>query len=85
MMSHLELLSENDANLKASLFARKNMLVKRLKNGETYQFENLNPGQYTLIFWYWRLGKIEQKIDVKAGESVRIDKTLSVDSIMRSR
>ena len=78
----LELLSENDVNLKTSLLSRKNMAVKRLKNGETYQFENLNPGQYELIFWYWRLGKIAQKIEVKAGESVRVDKSLSVDSIM---
>lgn len=81
----LELLSEDDPNLKASLFSRKNMTVKRLKSGETYQFENLNPGQYELIFWYWRLGKMTQKIEVKAGESIRVDKTLSVDSIMRSR
>lgn len=81
----LELLSEDDATLKVSLFAKKNMVAKRLKSGESYQFENLTPGQYGLIFWYWRLGKIEQKIEVKAGESVRVDKTLSVDSILRSR
>lgn len=81
----LELLSEDDTNLKASLFSRKNMAVKRLKNGEAYQFDNLNPGQYKLIFWYWRLGKIAQQIEVKAGETIRVDKTLSVDSIMNSR
>lgn len=81
----LELLLEDDVNLKASLFARKNLSVKRLKSGETYQFENLNPGQYQLIFWYWRLGKIEHQIEAKAGESVRVDKTLSVDSVMKSR
>lgn len=85
LVGTLELLSEDDGNLKANLLAQKNMAVKRLKTGETYQFENLNPGQYGLIFWYWRLGKIEQKVEVKVGENVRIDKTLSVDSIMRSR
>lgn len=81
----LELLSENDANLKANLLSRKNMLSKRLKSGGSYQFENLNPGQYPLIFWYWRLGKIEQQIDIKAGENIQLDKTLSVDSVMRSQ
>lgn len=84
LSGNLELLSENDANLKANLLSRKNMLFKRLKSGGSYQFENLNPGQYPLIFWYWRLGKIEQQIDIKAGENSQINKTLSVDSVMRS-
>jgi hypothetical protein len=85
LTGNLELLSESDANLQANLFSRKNMLSKRLKSGETYHFENLTPGQYQLIFWYWRLGKIEQQVEIKAGENVHIDKTLSVDSVMRSQ
>lgn len=84
LVGNLELQSENNDHLKANLFSRKNMLTKRLSSGGTYQFENLNPGQYSLIFWYWRLGKIEQQIQIKQGESIRVDKTLSVDNIMRS-
>ena len=81
----LELLAENDGNLKARLLSKKNMQVKRLSSGDSYQFENLQPGEYNLIFWHWRLGKIEQKITLNSGDNLRVDKTLSVDSIMRSR
>jgi len=80
----LELLSEDDENLKTVLLAKKNMLGKRVSSGAYYQFENLSPGSYRLIFWYWRLGKIRQSIQVRAGENTRVDKTLSVESVMHS-
>lgn len=80
----LALLSEDNEGLKTVLFSRKNMLTKRLSSGDSYQFDNLDPGSYQLIFWYWRLGKIQQTIQVQAEENVRIDKTLTVDSVINA-
>ncbi len=80
----LELLSEDNENLKTLLFAKKNMLAKRVSSGDSYQFGNLDPGSYQLIFWYWRLGKIQQIVQVRAEENSRVDKTLTVDSVIKA-
>ena len=60
------------------------MLSKQLSSGQAYQFELLNPGDYQLIFWYWRLGKIQQAIHINGQENIHIDKTLTVDSVMHA-
>lgn len=78
----LELLSEDNELLNAKLFAKKNMLAKRVSSGDSYQFDNLDPGSYQLVFWYWRLGKIKQTVQVQAEENVRVDKVLTVDSVI---
>lgn len=80
----LELLSEDDDTLKTAIFSKKNMLTKRVSSGDSYQFDNLDPGSYQLIFWYWRLGKIRQTVQVKAEENTRVDKVLTVDSVINS-
>lgn len=81
----LELLSEDDERLKTLLFAKKNMLTLRVSSGDSYQFGNLDPGSYQLIFWYWRLGKIRQVVQVRAEENSRVDQTLTVDSVINAR
>lgn len=78
----LELLSENNEALKTVILSKKNMLTKRVSSGDNYQFDNLNPGSYQLIFWYWRLGKIKQTIQIQAEENIRVDKTLTVDAVI---
>ena len=60
------------------------MQSQRLSNGETYRFEQLSPGNYQLIFWYWRLGLVKQDIRIKAEENLRVDKILTVDGVMQS-
>ncbi|MFI3120217.1 MAG: hypothetical protein QX203_09570 [Methylococcaceae bacterium] len=80
----LELLSEDNDALKTVLFSKKNMLAKRMSSGEHYQFDKLEPGSYQLIFWYWRLGKIQQTVHIQAEENSRVDKTLTVDSVINS-
>lgn len=79
----LELLSEDNDALKTLLLSKKNMLAKRLSSGDSYQFDNLDPGNYQLIFWYWRLGKIQQAVQIQAEENIRVDKVLTVDSVIR--
>lgn len=80
----LELLSEDNDKLKTVLFSKKNLLAKRVSSGGSYQFENLEPGSYQLVFWYWRLGKIQQTVQVRAGENVRVDRVLTVDSVIHA-
>jgi len=75
-------LSEDNDALKTVVFAKKNMLTKRLASGDHYQFEHLEPGTYPLIFWYWRLGKIQQTVQIQAEQNTRVDKTLTVDNII---
>ena len=81
---HLELLSEEDDTLKMQLFSKKNMKTKKIASGQTYQFELLSPNNYQLIFWYWRLGSIQQNIQIHAQKNLRIDKSLSVDSVLNA-
>ena len=78
----LELLSEDNDALKTVLFTKKNMLTKRVASGDNYQFEYLEPGSYPLIFWYWRLGKIQQTVQIQAEQNTRVDKTLTVDNVI---
>jgi hypothetical protein len=80
----LALLSEDNGILKTAVLAQKNMQALRVSSGGSYQFSNLNPGTYPLIFWYWRLGKIQQAIQIQADENLRVDKTLTVDSVIKA-
>ncbi len=80
----LELLSEDNEALKTAIFSKKNMLTKRVSSGDSYQFDNLDPGSYQLIFWYWRLGEIKQTVQIQAEENIRVDKVLTVDSVINS-
>lgn len=80
----LELLSEDNERLKTAIFSQKNMLAKRVSSGDSYQFDNLDPGSHQLIFWYWRLGKIKQTVQIQAEENLRVDKILTVDSVINS-
>lgn len=80
----LELLSEDNEALKTAIFSKKNMRTQRVSSGGNYQFDNLDPGSYRLIFWYWRLGKIQQTIRILVEENLRVDKTLTVDSVIKS-
>jgi len=78
----LELLAESNTKESVILFSKKNMWTQKVSSGDQYQFEHLTPGDYPLIFWYWRLGKIEQIVTIKQQENVRIDTVLSVDRII---
>ncbi len=80
----LELLSEENNRLKTVFFVRKNLRSQRVKSGAGYQFENLKAGDYSLIFWHWRLGEIQQNIQIQIEKNTRVDKVLSVDTVMHS-
>ena len=81
----LELGSDENESMQTPLLSRKGLVGQQHSSGEQYVFENLNPGQYKILFWFWRLGLIEKNIIIKAGENIELNQILSVDKILGSK
>lgn len=81
----LELGSDENESLMTTLLSRKGLVGQQHSSGDKYSVENLNPGQYKIIFWFWRLGFVEKTIFIKAGENIELNQILSVDKIMQSK
>ena len=80
----LELNSEEDEPLITAILSRKGLIGLRRPTGGRYAFERLTPGTYSVLFWFWRLGSIQHRVEVKANANSRLDETLSVDRILHS-
>ncbi len=78
----LELSSEEDERLIISILSRKGLIGLRRRSGDRYVFERLVPGTYDMLFWFWRLGHIQHRVEVKAKTNLRLNETLSVDRII---
>jgi hypothetical protein len=78
----LELGSDDNEQLLTSIISKKGLMGRRFSSGAPYSFELLEPGQYDLIFWYWRLGLIQRQVDIRAGKNVQVNETLSVDRMV---
>ena len=81
----LELGSDENEAFITTLFSRVGLTSQIHSSGEDYLFENLDPGQYKILFWFWRLGFIEKNIIIKAGENIKLNQVLSVDKIMANK
>ncbi len=81
----LELGSDENEDLMTSLFSQVGLNCQKHSSGDRYSFENLEPGQYKTLYWFWRLGFIEKNIIIKAGENIELNQVLSVDKIMASK
>jgi len=81
----LELGSDENETLITTLFSRAGLISQMHSSGEKYLFKNLDPGQYKVLFWFWRLGFIEKNIIIKAGENIELNQILSVDKIMANK
>jgi hypothetical protein len=81
----LELGSDEDEGLITTLFSRTGLINQMHSSGDEYLFEKLDPGQYKILFWFWRLGFIEKNIIIKAGENIKLNQVLSVDKIMENK
>jgi hypothetical protein len=67
-----ELAADEDERISAAILARLGMQVQRISSGAHYKFINLKPGEYRMLFWYWRLlGTVERKVVVAADRSGR--------------
>jgi hypothetical protein len=81
----LELGSDEDESLITTLFSREGLISQIHSSGDEYIFKNLDPGQYKILFWFWRLGFIEKNIIINAGENIKLNQVLSVDKIMANK
>ncbi len=81
----LELGSDENESLMTTLLSRRGLIGQQHSSGDKYSVENLNPGQYKILFWFWRLGYVEKTIIVKAGENIEVNQILSVDKILQSK
>jgi hypothetical protein len=81
----LELGSDENEALITSLISRTGLINQIHSSGDEYIFKNLDPGQYKILFWFWRLGFIEKNIIIKAGENIKLNQVLSVDKIMANK
>jgi len=79
----LELGADEYDALIVNILSVKNLVSRRVSSGGLYEFIGLDPGKYEVLFWFWRLGKIERRVEVQSDTNYRIDETLSVDRIIR--
>ncbi len=79
----LELGTDENERLKGIIFSQNGLRSKMVASGESYSFEKLEPGSYEMIFWFWRLGKIDRQIQIKPGQNTVVNETLSVNTVMR--
>ena len=81
----LELGSDENESLRTTLLSRRGLVGQQHSSGDQYSFSNLRPGQYKILFWFWRLGLVEKNIIIKAGENIKLNQILSVDKILASK
>ncbi|MDH3257683.1 MAG: hypothetical protein OEM27_08690 [Nitrospinota bacterium] len=81
----LELESEDDENLVTTVLSKPGLIPRRVGSGTRYSFEKLDPGTYSMIFWFWRLGAINKQVIVAKEKNTRIDQVLSVDQIIQNK
>jgi hypothetical protein len=79
----LELGVDEDERLVAPVLARRGLRTSKVVSGGNYVFNNLEPGEYEMTFWYWRLGSLERSVKLVAGRASRVDEVLAVDRTVR--
>ncbi len=79
----LELDTDEDERLKAIVFSKAGLRSRRVTSGQSYSFEKLEPGNYDMFFWFWRLGKIHRQVQIDTGQNILVNETLSVNTVMR--
>ena len=79
----LELGVDEDDALIVDILSVKNLDSRQVRSGGLYEFTGLDPGTYDVLFWFWRLGKVERRVVVQSDTNYRIDETLSVDRVIR--
>ena len=83
LVGDLELTTDEDERLSVAVLSREGLQSQRIRSGSSYDFFDMPPGEYDLLFWFWRLGSLSQRVTIVAGERTRVDGVLSVDTIVR--
>ncbi len=79
----LELGMDENERLIAPVLARRGLRTSAVVSGGNYVFNDLEPGEYRMTFWYWRLGSLERSVKLVAGRPTRVDEVLAVDRTVR--
>ncbi len=79
----LELGVDENERLIAPVLARRGLRTSEVVSGGNYVFNDLEPGEYRMTFWYWRLGSLERSVKLVAGRPTRVDEVLAVDRTVR--
>lgn len=79
MEGFLELGADEEDGLTVNILSVKNLVSQQLRSGQVYAFTGLNPGTYDVLFWFWRLGKLEHRVEVQAGVNFQLNETLAID------
>lgn len=82
VQGNLELNTDENENLKVFILSEKGLMAQKLTSGESYAFENLEPGNYKMVFWFWRLGKVVRQIQIESGQKTMLNELLSVNSVI---
>ncbi len=83
MVGLLELGADEDDTLTVNILSVRNLVSQQVQSGKNYAFTGLDPGTYDVLFWYWRLGKLEHRVAVRSDTNHQLDETLAVDRIVR--
>jgi len=83
LVGDLELATDEDERLSVAVLSREGLQSRRIQSGSSYEFLDVPPGEYDLLFWYWRLGSLNQKVTIVEGQRTQVDGVLSVDTIVR--
>jgi len=83
IVGDLELTTDEDDKLITAVLSREGLQSRRVRSGSLYTFRNMKPGEYGLMFWFWRLGYLERTVTIVADEHTNVDGVLAVDTIVR--
>ncbi len=81
MKGLLEIATDERDDLVSAVLSLPGMQVRRVASGKYYTFNDLTPGSYRLVFWYWRLGMLERPVSIKADTVLEVNEYLSVDRL----
>tara|TARA_B100000315_G_scaffold246224_1_gene273275 strand:+ start:484 stop:873 length:390 start_codon:yes stop_codon:yes gene_type:complete len=83
LVGDLELTTDEDDKLITAVLSREGLQSRRVRSGSLYTFRNMKPGEYGLMFWFWRLGYLKRKVTIEADDHTNVNGILSVDTIVR--
>jgi hypothetical protein len=80
----LEIAADERDDMVTAVLSRRGMQVRRVASGKYYSFADLPPGDYRLVFWYWRLGMLERRVLIEADKVAEVNEYLSVDHLYKN-
>ncbi len=70
LVGDLVLTTDEDERFTTAVLSREGLRSQKVRSGSLYTFRDLDPGQYELLFWYWRLGYLKKTITIEADKNL---------------